>query len=87
MRFKLFNMILNNFKNNYFLYLTVIAFWIKFNIVFFTNVPYTATKYFYPFYFVICIIKLKEFVEVDKRLINLIIFIFLAFIGDGCDGE
>tara|TARA_A100001015_G_scaffold317981_1_gene436428 strand:+ start:453 stop:1709 length:1257 start_codon:yes stop_codon:yes gene_type:complete len=76
-------MILNNFKNNYFLYLTVIAFWIKFNIVFFTNVPYTATKYFYPFYFVILIIKLKEIVEVDKRLFNLILFIFLAFIPIG----
>ena len=83
MRFKILKMILNNFKNNYFLYLTVIAFWIKFNIVFFTNVPYTATKYFYPFYFVICIIKLKDLVEVNKRLINLILFILFAYIPIG----
>jgi hypothetical protein len=81
---KFHNLILNQ---KLFLGLTVIAFWIKFNIVFFTYKPYTATKFYFPIYafFVLAHLlqQLKNRLWNDHRFQVLAAFALFAFIPVG----
>lgn len=56
---------------------TILAFWIKFNIVIFTYKPYTATKLFFPLFLLIIVFYLVNHFEF-RNLINTRVILLLA---------